>query len=210
MSVDERSHGSLQFLDRDTPSISTQSSRRRIFGSYHNIAYPGVRATRRLISSRFVWRGLSNDIRAWTRSCLACQKGKISRHTKTHVLPIPVPARRFSQIHVDLVGPLPCSSGFTHLFTIIDRTTRWPEAVPLSTTSSSDYAQALFSILYQWFWCSGHDNIRQRTSINILPTEFPLHLTGHHACIDYSLPSPSQRIGRAFSPSTKKLAPLPP
>ena len=42
------------------------------------------------------------------------------------------------------MGPLPCSSGFTLLFTIIDRTTRWPEAVPISNISSSDCAQALF------------------------------------------------------------------
>jgi hypothetical protein len=41
------------------------------------------------------------------------------------------------------VGPLPKSSGFTHLFTIMDRTTRWPEAIPLSATSSSDCAAAL-------------------------------------------------------------------
>ena len=118
--------------------------RRGIFYSHHNIAHPGVRATRRLISSRYVWRGLAKDVETWTRSGLDCQRGKINRHTKTQVLPIPVPARRFSHIHVDLVGPLPCSSGYTHLFTIIDRTTRWPEAVPLSTTSSSDCAKALF------------------------------------------------------------------
>ena len=46
---------------------------------------------------------------------------------------------------MDLVGPLPSSSGYTHLLTIIDRTTRWPEAIPLSSTSSSDCARALFS-----------------------------------------------------------------
>jgi hypothetical protein len=33
---------------------------------------------------------------------------------------------------VDLVGPLPASKGFTHLFTIMDRTSRWPEAIPLT------------------------------------------------------------------------------
>ncbi len=37
---------------------------------------------------------------------------------------IPVPTRRFSHIHVGLVGPLPASKGFTYLFTIIDRTSR--------------------------------------------------------------------------------------
>ena len=56
---------------------------------------------------------------------------------------IPVPAKRFSHIHIDLVGPLPTSEVFTHLLTIIDRTTRWPEAIPLAQTSTSDCARAL-------------------------------------------------------------------
>ena len=46
---------------------------------------------------------------------------------------------------MDLVGPLPPSSGYTHIFTIVDRTTRWPEAIPLRETSTIDCAKALVS-----------------------------------------------------------------
>ena len=35
------------------------------------------------------------------------------------------------------------SCGYTHIFTIIDRTTRWPEAIPLPGTSTIDCARAL-------------------------------------------------------------------
>jgi hypothetical protein len=45
---------------------------------------------------------------------------------------------------VDLVGPLPASTGFTYLFTIIDRTSRWPEAIPINATTTVDCANALF------------------------------------------------------------------
>ena len=55
-----------------------------------------------------------------------------------------MPSRRFSHIHVDLVGPLPASKGFTYLFTIIDRTSRWPEAIPINATTTVDCANALF------------------------------------------------------------------
>ena len=44
-----------------------------------------------------------------------------------------IPAVKFSQVHMDIVGPLPAShEGYTqHLLTMIDRSTRWLEAVLL-------------------------------------------------------------------------------
>ncbi len=107
-------------------------------------AHPGRRATRRLISSRYVWKGLSTDVTAWVKACLGCQRAKVYRHVQVPPQHILVPARRFSHIHVDLVGPLPASKGFTYLFTIIDRTSCWPEAIPVAATTTVDCANALF------------------------------------------------------------------
>ena len=43
-----------------------------------------------------------------------------------------IPGACFSHKHGDLVGPLPASrDGSTYLLTMIDCSTRWPEAVPL-------------------------------------------------------------------------------
>jgi transposase InsO family protein len=44
---------------------------------------------------------------------------------------------------VDLVGPLQYSNSFGYFFTIIDRTSKWMEAVPLSETSAAACAKAL-------------------------------------------------------------------
>ncbi len=60
--------------------IVPQKFRRDIFLNLHNISHPGRLAYCPLVSSRFVWRGLSNDITSWTRTCLCCQQGKIHRH----------------------------------------------------------------------------------------------------------------------------------
>ncbi len=61
----------------------------------------------------------------------------------TQVQPIAVPRRRFSHIHVDIVGPLPTTrQGFTHLLTAVDRSTRWVEAFPLSSTTAASCATA--------------------------------------------------------------------
>lgn len=56
-----------------------------------------------------------------------------------------LPSRRFDYIHVDLVGPLPPSRGYTYLITIVDRFTRWPEAIPIKEATTKDCARALIA-----------------------------------------------------------------
>ena len=82
------------------------------------------------------------DAKAWTRSCLSCQTSKIHRHTESGIGTLPQPQRRFVHIHVDIVRPLPPSKGLRYLFTIVDRSTRWLEAVPMVDVMSSSCAAA--------------------------------------------------------------------
>ncbi len=117
--------------------------RKNIFDHFDNVAHPGRLASRRVISSRFVWRSLSSDITAWACGCLACQWGKIHCHTRLVPLHIPIPPRRFYHLHVDLVGQLQYRNNFNYIFTIIDCTSKWMEAVPLSETSTAACPKAL-------------------------------------------------------------------
>jgi cleavage and polyadenylation specificity factor subunit 1 len=57
--------------------------------------------------------------------------------------PFPFQKWRFSHLHVDLVGPLQYSDNFIYIFTIIDRTSKWMEAIPLSETSMAACTKAL-------------------------------------------------------------------
>jgi hypothetical protein len=95
----------------------------RLFLHLHNISHPGRLAFQHLVSSRFVWRGLSN-ITNWARSCLHCQQGKIHHHTCLLPQPIPILQQWFAHLHIDLVGPLQYSNGCNYIFTIIDCTSR--------------------------------------------------------------------------------------
>ncbi len=114
--------------------------RRCVFDIIHSLSHPGVKASTKFWEAKFIWPGLQRDIRAWVTSCVACQRTKVTRHTKVSLAPFEVPERRFDHVNVDLVGPLPPSLGFTYLLTMVDRTTRWPEAVPLSSTTAAEIA----------------------------------------------------------------------
>ena len=46
--------------------------RRAIFDSLHSLSYPGIRATQKLITARFIWPNINSDVRKWARSCLQC------------------------------------------------------------------------------------------------------------------------------------------
>lgn len=116
--------------------------RHQIFLTFHAISHPGIRATKRLISSRFVWPSLAKDISEWTKSCISCQRSKVQQHIHTPVDHIPVPGRRFSHVHIDIVGPLHSCLGYQYILTMIDRTSRWPEAIPLSSITAGSCAQA--------------------------------------------------------------------
>ncbi len=100
------------------------SFQKPVFDHVHLLGHPGIRATRRLLSSRFVWSHMSADTAIWSRQCMSCQKAKIHKHVTPPATAIPLPERRFSHVHVDIVGPLPPSQGNTHIFTMVDRTTR--------------------------------------------------------------------------------------
>ena len=119
--------------------------RREVFDKLHSISHPGIRASRRLISARFVWPGLARDVGLWARSCLRCQQSKVQTHIHSQVPAIPVPSRRFSHVHIDIVGPLPSSQGFSYLLTMIDRTTRWPEVAPMQTISAEACVRTFIS-----------------------------------------------------------------
>ena len=69
-------------------------------------SYPGIRASQRLISSKFVWPRLSQEMGLWAWSFLWCQQSKVQTHVRSSVPAIPVPTWRFSHIHIDIVGPL--------------------------------------------------------------------------------------------------------
>lgn len=131
----------------------TVDFRKPTFEALHRLSHPGVKATVRLVTERFVWPGVKKDTRNWARECADCQKSKISRHTHSPTSHFPVPSARFSHVHMDIVGPLPYSSGYRYCLTVIDRYTRWPEAYPLVDITAETCARAFVAGWVARFGC---------------------------------------------------------
>lgn len=138
------------YCEISTPSARPylpQKFRRIVFDSLHNLSHPGIRTTRKIITSKYFWESMNRDVNEWAKTCLECQRAKINRHTSAPLGSFE-PVKRFEHIHVDIVGPLPTSpEEYRYLVTIIDRTSRWPEAIPVKDISADTVARVVYD---QW------------------------------------------------------------
>ena len=118
---------------------------RVVFDALHSLSHPGIRATRHLLTTRYGWPSINKDITQWARTCQQCQRSKVQRHTITPLSTFANPDARFDLIHIDIVGPLPPSSGYSYILTCVDRFTRWPEALPLAAITADIIAKTFVS-----------------------------------------------------------------
>ena len=136
---------------------------RKVFKVVHGLSHPSVRATKQLLTTKFVWNGMQRDVGNWAKQCIACQSSKIQTHIKATLNKITVSKDSFNHIHVELVG-LPskgytiCSPSWSFLLM----------AIPLIDTSAASCAQAL---IFYWNWSTIWHVIWQRSSIYIAPVD---------------------------------------
>ena len=118
-----------------------------IFRMFHCLSHPGFKPTLKKIAARYYWPTMRKDIARLVESCPDCQPVKTCRTITPPLSHRPVIAQRFQDVMLDVVGPLPVSYGMRYLLTVIDRTSRFGDAIPMAVATAESCAEAF---LAQW------------------------------------------------------------
>ncbi|XP_064101316.1 uncharacterized protein LOC135211982 [Macrobrachium nipponense] len=108
----------------------------------------GVNKTFKKIYDSFYWPSLRRDVKNFVNSCHKCQMaGKLNKPIpKAPLINIPVTGEPFEHIVIDIVGPLPRSKrGNCYILSIVDRMSRFPEAIPIRNAKAKALVQHLIA-----------------------------------------------------------------
>ena len=104
--------------------------------------HPGRDQTSMILSRRFFWPGLSQDVRQFLRNCDVCGRSTLWREKKRGFLkPLPVPDRPWAELSMDFITGLPPSNGATNILVITDRLTKSLILEPMVTITAEDVAK---------------------------------------------------------------------
>ena len=124
------------------------SYRNKCLSTAHNsFGHQGRNKMMLLLRPHFYWPNMSHDCQKHVRACERCQKIDKATPKPNSMTEREIVTQPFQDIAIDIVGPFPTAvGGFRYLLTCIDNATRWPEAVPLRSTTARVVISSLTNI----------------------------------------------------------------
>ena len=100
-----------------------------------------------LLKPYFYWPSMNKDCQRYIKACEICQRTDKAKPKHNPMVERQVVTQPWQDLAIDIVGPFPAAvGGFKYLLTCIDNATRWPEAIPVRSTTAKKIIAALTSI----------------------------------------------------------------
>jgi hypothetical protein len=126
---------------RRVPAV--QDREELIRRAHDEMGHFGQQRTMHLLQRRFYWRGLTQQVKEYVRSCAACQADNPQFPRNDSLQSIP-PQSVWHRLGMDLIGPLPESAnGNTYVVTAVEYATRFGAAGALPDRRSETVARWL-------------------------------------------------------------------
>lgn len=109
------------------------------------IGHLGTSKTESYIRRFFWWPSMGKDIKSFCDSCSTCQATKTSNERPQGLLhTLPLPARPWSSIGMDFVGPFPLVDDYDYIWVVLCRLTSLVHLIPLQTTTTAAQLAPIF------------------------------------------------------------------
>ena len=112
----------------------------------------GINRSRKILTARCFWEGMSEDIVDYISKCDRCQKSRINKLRKgsEDLHPIPMPRKVWSQVRIDIMTMKKVGE-YKYLITGIDYFSKNLEMRPLKSKSAREVAQFIYEdIICRW------------------------------------------------------------
>lgn len=119
-----------------------------ILETYHTSilgGHVGFERMKNNIRRFYDWHNMTNDIKNFVKNCQACERAKITRHTRMPMQITTVASEAFEKIYIDFVGPInpPSMDGHKYIFTCSCDLTKFAVAVPTFDCTALTAARAI-------------------------------------------------------------------
>ena len=127
--------------------IPSSHRQKCLVATHSNFGHQGRNKMLMLLRPHFYWPNMSRDCRDFVRSCDRCQVTDKSVPKPQTMVERTVVTQPFQNVAIDLVGPFPTAvGGYKHMLTCIDSASRWPEAIPVRSTTTKVVIKCLTEI----------------------------------------------------------------
>lgn len=148
--------GLLLFKERLMVPETDDHLRTELINEVHSqlsSAHPSDKKTAAMLTERYFWKGLRDNVKDFVRNCHVCGRSKARRDKTPGLLhPLPIADRPWQHICVDFKSQPKDKKGFDNVCVFIDRFSKAPVSIPChKTATAKEMAEIYYVYVYRYY-----------------------------------------------------------